>query len=112
MLFFLALFLLFLYFKIARVHKKEEKTTFFINLQHILVVLSALSLLAYAATYLTWYIVVPVSFLFFIITALMITAVQLGIFVDGKPQFGISKIYQFLPFITITITILSAIIWL
>jgi len=111
MLFFLDLFLLFVYFKIARVHKKEEKLSFSIKLQHILVALSALSLFSYAYSYIAWYLVLIVSFLFFIIAALIVTAVQLGIFVDGKPQFGISKLYQYLPLITITVTLLSAIIW-
>ena len=112
MLFYPTLFLLFLYFKIARIHKKEEKSTLMMNLQHILVFLSALTLFGYGFTHQNWYIVILVSFVFFIISALLITAVQLGIFIDGKPQFGISKIYIFLPALTLSIVSLSAILWL
>ena len=112
MLFYPALFLLFVYFKIARIHKKEEKSTLVMNIQHILVVLSALSLFAYGFTHQSWYLVILVSFVFFIISALLITAVQLGVFIDGKPQFGISKVYKFLPALTLSIMALSAILWL
>ncbi len=112
MLFYSTLFLLFLYFKIARIHKKEEKSTLVMNLQHILVLLSALSLFSYGFTHQSWYLVILVSFVFFIIAALLVTAVQLGVFIDGKPQFGISKVYKFLPALTLSIMALSAILWL
>ena len=112
MLFYPTLFLLFLYFKIARVHKKEEKANQLVNIQHILVTLSALSLFAYGFTHLAWYMIIITSLLFFIVAALLITAIQLGVFIDGKPQFGISKVYTFLPALTFSIMALSAILWL
>jgi len=112
MLFYPTLFLLFLYFKIARIHKKEEKSTLVMNLQHMLVLLSALSLFGYGFTHQSWYLVILISFVFFIIAALLVTAVQLGVFIDGKPQFGISKVYKFLPALTLSIMALSAILWL
>ena len=112
MLFFLSFFFLFLYFKIARVHKKEEKQTTQILAQHTLVALSAFSISIYGLSHLLWYVVILVSFVFFIIAALMITAVQLGIFVDGKPQLRISTVYKFLPVLTFIIIVSSAIIWL
>lgn len=112
MLFYIGTFLLFLYFKIARVHKKEEKSNTRIILQHMLVALSALLLFSYGFTHIGWYIVILSSLLFFIISALIITAVQLGIFIDGKPQFGLSKVYQFLPLLTFAIMAISAILWL
>ena len=112
MLFYFTLFLLFVYFKIARIHTKEERTTLFINMQHFMVGLSAISLFTYGFIYESWYLVLLVSFLFFIIAALLITAIQLGVFIDGKPQFGISKVYGFLPLLTFSIMALSAIIYL
>jgi len=111
LLFYPATLLLFVYFKIARVHKKEEKLTTPFLLQHILVALSAVALYFYGFTHLSWYLIVLSSFLFFIVAALMVTAVQLGIFIDGKPQFGLSKLYTYLPLLTLGIMTLSAIIW-
>ncbi len=112
MLFYTTLFLLFLYFKIARIYRKEEKSTPFMLLQNIAVMLSALATFSYGFLAVPWYFVLLFSFLFFIVTALMVTVVQLGIFVDGKPQFGISKAYKVLPVLTVVIIALSAIIWL
>ncbi len=110
MLFFLALFLVFLYFKVARIHKKEEKGTPLVYLQHFLVGFSAIGIFLYGFTHFSWYIVLISSLVFFIIAALIITAIQLGIFIDGKPQFGISKFYKLLPVLTLSVMILSAIL--
>ena len=112
MLFYTTLFLLFIYFKIARVYRKEEKSGLFILSQNILVAGSALFTLYHGLLSFPWYLVTIVSFLFFIIAALMVTAVQLGIFVDGKPQFGISKVYKYLPFLTLVIIFLSIKMWI
>jgi len=111
MLFYPASFLFFLYFKIARVYKKEEKSNKWMLLQNIVVSLSALSLLLYGFIFIKWYLLLLTSFVFFIMAALMITAIQLGVFIDGKPQLGLSKIYKFLPALTLVIALLSAIIW-
>ncbi len=94
-----------LYFKIARVHKKEEKSNSAIMIQHAVVAIAALLfyILAFqSGNYLT---IVVESLVSFILAALAITAVQLGIFVDGRPLFGLSHIYKFLPFLTTLITI-------
>jgi len=112
MLFYLALFLFFLYFKIARVFKREEKPNSLMLLQNIVVALSAVSIFLYGLIMLTWIFPIIISFIFFIMAALMVTALQLGIFVDGKPQFGMSKVYKLLPVLTFCIALLSAIIWL
>lgn len=98
--------------KIARVHKKEEKLNALIISQHILVVLSAISIYYYGFTNLSLYLVLLTSLVFFILAALLVTVVQLGIFIDGKPQFGISTIYKYLPVLTLVIIALSAIMWL
>jgi len=110
--FYLSTFLFFVYLKIARVHKKEEKLNALLIIQHILVLISALSIYFYGFTHLSWYIVLLTSLIFFIVAALIVTVVQLGIFIDGKPQFGISKLYKFIPLLSLIIIALSAIIWL
>jgi len=112
LLFYLSSFLFFIYLKIARVHKKEEKLSALMILQHVLVSMAMTGTYFYGFSHLSWYLVVLTSLIFFIIAALIVTVVQLGIFVDGKPQFGISTFYKFLPLLTLIIITLSAIIWL
>ena len=112
MLFYLTTFLLFLYFKIARVHRRDEKNTLSIMIQHIIVIGGFIANYAYGFVYVEWYYVLASSLVFFILAALVITSFQLGIFVDGKPLFGMSKVYKLLPLLTLLIVSLSAIIWL
>ncbi len=107
MLFYLSLFLLFLYFKIARVHKKEEKFTKIILVQHIAVAVSASIIYLYGFTHFSSLALLIVSFLFFIIAALIITTVQLGIFIDGKPLLGINKVFKTIPLLTILISAIA-----
>ena len=38
-----------------------------------------------------------------IMASLIITAVQLGFFVDGKPIFGISKLYTLMPLLALSV---------
>jgi len=99
MLCYLTLFLIFLYFKLARVHKKEELLTGFMVLQHTVVALSGLLLYRYGFAHCSLLAVTVFSFLFFIIAALMVTAVQVGIFVEGKPLFGVSLLFKLMPFL-------------
>jgi hypothetical protein len=112
MLFYLLSFLLFLYFKIARVHRRDEKSSTIITVQHIVVFLSFMSTYTYGVLNIQWYFILTASLLFFIIAALIITTLQLGIFIDGKPLFGMSRVYKLLPLLTLVIISLSAIIWL
>jgi len=107
MLFYTTLFFLFLYFKIARVHKKEERISTSVITQHIVVALSAFFLYSYGFNHLNPLSLLLVSFLFFIVVALMVTAVQLGIFIEGKPLFGIGKLFKLMPLFTGIIVILS-----
>jgi hypothetical protein len=111
MLFYFTLFLSFLYFKIARVHKKEEKLNAFILVQHIVVALAIIGLFVYGFYHMPWYFLIFAMLLFLIMASLIITTIQLGIFVDGKPLFGIGKIYSYLPLLGISITFLSAVLW-
>jgi len=83
--------LIFIYFKIARVYNKEERLTLLWKAQHILVLIVAVSTYIYAFNHMAWYMILILSFLSFIMAAMLVTAVQLGIFVDGKPLFGMKQ---------------------
>jgi hypothetical protein len=113
MLFYLALFFAFLYFKIARVHKKEERPRLSsILLQHLFVGVAIVSLLVYGMIYENLYVFIPLLFVFATVASLMVTAVQLGIFVDGKPLFGLTHIYQYLPALRVITVVLISTIWI
>jgi hypothetical protein len=103
--------MIFFYFKLARVHKQGEKLTRVMYAQHILVAISAMALYMQGLEQFSWYMVVGISFIFFIVAALMVAAVQLGIFVDGKPLIGISNLYKVMPFLAGVIAILSLGFW-
>jgi len=106
MLTFLTFLLIFIYFKIARVHKKEEGKDKIIYIQHLIVLFLAI-LFYYTILSSGSYVAVIVdSIISFIAAGLAITAVQVGIFVDGKPFIGLSKIYKFLPILTFAIALL------
>jgi cation transport ATPase len=107
MLFYITLFLIFLYFKIARVHKKEERVTLPIILLHVLVLLSTIGIYIYGFQESNIITVLVVSFLYFIVAALIITTIQLGIFIDGKPLLGINRVYKFMPILTGLIVLLT-----
>ncbi len=111
MLFYFTLFLLFLYFKLARVHKKEERVHQGIVALHGFVALMALLLYGYGFTHFSLWAVLLVSFLFFIVAALMITAVQVGIFVEGKPLFGMGLLFKLMPFLGIFIGVLVGVLY-
>ena len=111
MIFYIALFLAFLYFKIARVHKKEERLNSFMVLQHIIVGSSILALFIYGARYFEWYMFVPFLFVFATIASLMVTVIQLGIFVDGKPLLGLSQVYRKLPFLSALLVVSTLFLW-
>ena len=111
MLFYLALFFAFLYFKIARVHRKEEKTSPILLAQHWLVGLAILAILRYGGLYVSWYVFMPLLFLFATMVSLMVTAIQLGIFVDGKPLFGLTQTYKYFPFLGLIVIVFSVLLW-
>ena len=111
MVFYIALFLAFLYFKIARVHRKEERMKNSMRVQHFVVAMAVLSLFIYGARYFEWYAFVPFLFLFATIASLMVTTIQLGIFVDGKPLLGITEVYKKLPLLSALIVTSTASLW-
>jgi len=98
--YFVMLYLLFFYFKLARVNKKEEVLTPLVGICHVGAFIAAVLLYRYGFTHYSATVVGVASLLFFIMAALNVTAVQLGIFKDGKPLLGITRLYQFMPVIS------------
>jgi len=111
MLYYTMLFLAFLYFKIARVYKKEEQSNLNMNIQNAIVFVAIVALLVYGFTHKTWYIVLLASYGFLILSSLIVSAVQLGIFIDGKPFVKISHLYKSLAFIGMLITASDIYLW-
>jgi len=112
MLFYFTLFLIFLYFKLARVHKKEERLNSLIIAQHLVIAVSTLLLYRYGFAHLSLWAILLFSFLFFIVAALMVTSVQVGIFVEGKPLFGVGLLFKLMPFLAGFIVVFLLIILL
>ncbi|WP_297439873.1 hypothetical protein [Sulfurimonas sp.] len=111
MLFYTTLFLAFLYFKIARVYKKEEAQNKTMLIQNIIVAFAVVVLFAYGFTHEVWYEVLLVSYLYFILAALVVAAVQLGIFIDGKPFIKISHLYKSLALLGMLISFADVYLW-
>ena len=110
MLFYLTLFLIFFYFKLGRVHKKEEQLTSLVVLQHAVVAVSTLLLYRYGFEHYSLWAILLFSFIFFIVVALMVASVQIGIFIEGKPLFGISLLFKIMPFLSALIVVLTGIL--
>ncbi len=110
MLTFIVLLLIFLYFKIARVHNKQESKSYAIYMQHAIVALSAFFVYQYAFNHYAWYTVFILSFISFIIAGLAITAVQVGIFIEGKPLFGMSFLFKYIYVLTALIVVMTIIL--
>jgi len=111
MIFYLALFLAFLYFKIARVYKKEEKPNANFWVLNALVAVAVTALIVYGFMHESWYIVLIVSYLFFVAAALLVSAVQLGVFIDGKPFVKISHLFKSLAPIGMLISFAVVYLW-
>jgi hypothetical protein len=109
---YITILVIFIYFKIARVHKKEEKLTSFWKVQHFIVFTLSLLTYIYAFNHVTWYVLFLVSLISFVLAAMLITAVQLGIFVDGKPLFGMHTVYKNTYYLTVLLCFLSVMVWL
>jgi TctA family transporter len=107
MVFFIASFLFFIELKIIRVFKKEEGFIPSIVLQLILILLSAVGFYKYAYLNFSLWSIIISSIIFFIIAEFAVVAVQLGFFKDGKPVFGLRKLYKFIPMLTILILLLT-----
>lgn len=108
----MTILVIFIYFKIARVHKKEEKLTAFWKVQHLIVLVLSVTTYIYAFNYMSWTMVLLASVFSFILAAMLITAVQLGIFVDGKPLFGMHTVYKHTHYLTLLLCFLSVMVWI
>ena len=106
------MFLILLYFKIARVHAKEEHVSLVLWISHLWVIISAMGLVIYALMH---DVGVPsfvgMGVVFAIMVSFMITALQLGIFVDGKPLLGLSRVYRYLSTLAGLIVGLTLMMW-
>ena len=111
MLFYLALFFAFIYFKIARVYKKEEKSNLNMLVQNVIVLAAVIALFVYGFMHETWYVVLIIAYLFFIMASLLVSAVQLGVFIDGKPFIKISHLYKSLAFLGMFIAFIDVYLW-
>lgn len=111
MIFYSSFFLAFLYFKIARIYKKEEKSNTNFLIQNTLVAIAIGTLLLYGFRHENWYIFLPTGYLFLIIASLMVSAVQLGIFIDGKPFIKISHLYKMTPLFGMLISFSDIYLW-
>jgi hypothetical protein len=112
MLFYFTLFLVFLYFKIARVHKKEERVDNKTYISYFIVAISAIGLYNWGISHYGFLFIALFSFIFFIVAALMVTAVQVGIFIDGKPLIGISMLYKSMPYLAGIIGLFTILVYI
>ena len=111
MLFFITSLLFFIELKIIRVFKKEEGFIPSILLQLGLILFSATIFYNYAYINYSLITIIITTIIFFIIAEFAITAVQLGFFKDGKPVFGLTKLYKYIPIFTFTILALSYVMY-
>jgi len=107
-LFYVTLFLVFFYLKVYRVRASVESATAFRQLETFVTLGAGLALLVFGFLTLSWYLVLVPALLFFLISALMIVAIQLGIFVDGKPIIGMDFIFKLMLPLSVIIVILTA----
>lgn len=105
MLIYPTLFLSLLYFKIFRVRRKQEKTVFSTKVEAFFSNSAIVALILFGFMTQSWYSMLIAIVVMNIMASLMITAVQLGIFIDGKPIFGISKIYTLAPLLALVVTL-------
>lgn len=87
MMFSIALFFEFLYFKIARVHKKEERPSSFVLKQHFFIVAAILSLVVYGFMFENLYLFIPILFVFATIVSLMVSGCSTGNICRWKASF-------------------------
>lgn len=111
MVFYTALFLALFYFKIGRVHKKEERMNRIMKMVHILMMVSVIVTMVYGYNHVNPYRWIPSIFLFATIVSMFVTAVQVGIFVDGKPLFKLSDLYRLFPILLILSIGLNIVLW-
>jgi len=108
MLFYFTLFLAFVYFKIFRVRRELEVPTTFENIESLVTLATIAGLVVFGFMHFTWYILLIAGFVFFLMAAVMVSAVQLGMFVDGKPILVISQVFKLMLPLALVILALTA----
>lgn len=103
MLFYPTLFAGLLYFKVFRVRRQQEKLSFWTKVKGILTLTLALALVIFGFATAPWYTILIAIVVMNIMASLMITTVQLGIFIDGRPLFKISAVYRWMPLLALVV---------
>lgn len=101
MLLYPTLFFGLLYFKIFRVRRQQEKIPFWRNAKGVLTLVATLTLIIFGFLTQSWYAILIAIVLSAVMASLMITTVQLGIFIDGNPLFKISAVYRWMPLLAL-----------
>jgi hypothetical protein len=108
LLYTITLFIGLLYFKIFRVRRQQEKLTLLQKIEGLFSIVALFTLIVFGFMTLTWYEVLIAIVLSAVMVSLIITTVQLGIFIDGKPLFKLSALYRFMPMLAL-LTIIGSV---
>ena len=103
MLFYLSLFLGLLYFKIFRVRRAQEKKAVGTTVEAIFANTALAVIVLFGFVSEPWYLLLFAVVGMNIMASLMVTAVQLGIFIDGKPLLGLSQLYKAMPLLAVAV---------
>ncbi|WP_345975072.1 hypothetical protein [Sulfurimonas sp. HSL3-7] len=103
MLFYPTLFLGLLYFKIFRVRRKLEKKAVGTTLEGFFANTALAVIVLFGSLSEPWYLLLTTVVGMNIMASLMVTAVQLGIFIDGKPLLGLSQLYKVMPLLAMVV---------
>jgi len=103
MVYYLTLLFGVFYFKMFRVRRAQERRTSAMTIEAFFANSALLTVVVYGFMTQTWYLVLLAAALMNIMASLMIAAVQLGIFVDGKPLVKLSQTYKMMPVLALAV---------
>ena len=101
MLLYLTLFIGLLYFKLFRVRRQQEQLSLWNKLEGTVTLLLLFGVIVFGFMIENWYSMLAGVVVSAVIVSLMITTVQLGIFIDGKPLFKLSALYRLMPLLAL-----------
>ena len=101
MLLYLTLFIGLLYFKLFRVRRQQEQLSLWNMLEGTVTLLLLFGVIVFGFMTENWYSMLAGIVISAVIVSLMITTVQLGIFIDGKPLFKLSALYRLMPLLAL-----------
>lgn len=101
MLLYLTLFIGLLYFKLFRVRRQQEQLSLWNMLEGTVTLLLLFGVIVFGFMIENWYSMLAGVVVSAVIVSLMITTVQLGIFIDGKPLFKLSALYRLMPLLAL-----------